>query len=257
MVTYNSAFNCTSARVLLTPAGWKLRGRFLSLVEAAMARTPARAPYYPGAREKYAEATAGRDDVRTVGGGEGTLPWTIVRGLDASARDVAFERELFCPVLFEVPIASEDPVDFLEQAVAFSNERLFGTLSANLVVHPSSLRDPVVGPAVHRAIRSLRHGTVAVNCWTGYAFAFGTTPWGGFPGATLEDPQSGLGLVHNNLMLDGVEKAVIWHPVRHPVKPPVFPSHRATHRIGRSLTYLESRGPLTTLGGVIGGVLRA
>jgi aldehyde dehydrogenase (NAD(P)+) len=222
-----------------------------------MARTPPRVPYYPGARERYAEAIAGRGDVRTVGGGEGTLPWTLVCGLDASSSDPVFGRELFCPVLFEVPIASGDPVEFLARAVDFSNDRLFGTLSANLVVHPSTLRDPATGPEVHRAIRRLRHGTVAVDCWTGYAFGFGTTPWGGFPGATLERPQSGLGLVHNNLMLTGVEKTVVWHPVRHPVKPPIFPSHRATHRIGRSLTYLESSGSLATLGGVTLGVLRS
>jgi aldehyde dehydrogenase (NAD(P)+) len=257
MVTYNSAFNCTSARVLLTPRGWRLRDRFLSLVEAAMARTPARVPYYPGARERYAEATAGRAEVRTVGGGDGTLPWTLVRGVDPQARDVAFQRELFCPVLFEVPIASEDPVEYLAKAVDFANDRLFGTLSANLVVHPSTLRDAALGPRVHEAVRRLRHGTVAVNCWTGYAFGFGTTPWGGFPGANLENPQSGLGLVHNNLMLTGVEKAVVWHPVRHPVKPPIFPSHRATHRVGQALTRLESSGSLLSLGRLVGGVLRS
>jgi aldehyde dehydrogenase (NAD(P)+) len=257
MVTYNSGFNCTSARVLLTPRGWKLRDRFLGLVEAAMARTPARRPYYPGAREKYAQALAGRSDVRTVGGGEGTLPWTIVRGLDARGPDVAFEQELFCPVLFEVPIGSEDPLEFLTQVTAFANDRLFGTLSANLVVHPRSLRDPAVGPAVHRALRELRYGSIGVNLWTGYAFGLGTTPWGGFPGATLEDPQSGLGVVHNNLMLPRVEKAVIWHPVRHLVKPPIFPSHRGTHILGRSLTALETGGSLTALAGVTRGVLRA
>ena len=262
MVTYNSAFNCTSARVLLTPRGWKLREKFLGLVEAAMAKTPARAPYYPGARESYAAAVRGRADVRTVGGRppdgtEPTLPWTIVRGLDPGTRDPAFEQELFCPVLFEVPIASEDPADFLAQAVAFSNDRLFGTLSANLVVHPRTTKDPALAPLVHRAIRDLRYGTVAVNCWTGYAFGFGTTPWGGFPGATLRDPQSGLGLVHNNLMLSRAEKAVIWHPVRHLVKPPILPSHRATHLLGRQLTKLESSGSLLPLLPITAAVLRA
>jgi aldehyde dehydrogenase (NAD(P)+) len=262
MVTYNSAFNCTSARVLLTPRGWKLREKFLSLVEAAMAKTPARVPYYPGAREAYALAVRGRGDVRTVGGrpagGDGArLPWTIVRGLDAGSRDPAFEQELFCPVLFEVPIGSEDPAEYLAQAVAFSNDRLFGTLSANVIVHPRTTKDPALSPLVERALRDLRHGTVAVNCWTGYAFGFGTTPWGGFPGATLRDPQSGLGVVHNNLMLAGVEKAVIWHPVRHLVKPPIFPSHRATHRIARALTRLESSGSLLTLAPITAAVLRA
>ncbi|MFO0584724.1 MAG: aldehyde dehydrogenase family protein [Anaeromyxobacter sp.] len=257
MVTYNSAFNCTSARMLLTPRGWRLREKFLGLVEAAMARTPARRPYYPGAHDAYARATAGRADVRRAGGAEGTLPWTIVRGLDAGAPDPAFAEELFCPVLFEVPVGGEDPAQYLADAVAFSNDRLFGTLSANVVAHPRSLSDPAVGPLVERALRDLRHGTVALNCWTGYAFGFGTTPWGGFPGATLRRPESGLGVVHNNLMLEGVEKAIIRHPARHLVKPPIFPSHRATHLLGRALTRLESSGSLATLLPITGAVLRS
>jgi len=257
MMTYNAGFNCTSARVLVTPRGWRLREKFLSLVEAAMARTPARRPYYPGARERYAQALAGREDVRTVGGGDGTLPWTIARGLDPGRKDVAFEQELFCPVLFEVQLGSEDPAQLLAEATAFANEKLFGTLSANLVVHPRSLKDPSVGRSVHEAVRALRYGSIGVNLWTGYAFGLGTTPWGGFPGATLHDPQSGLGVVHNNYMLPRVEKAVIWHPVRHPVKPPIFPSHGGKHILGRHLTALESRGSLLSLAGVTHGVLRS
>ena len=42
MVTHNASFNCNAAKLLVTPRGWRHRERFLDLVFAAMARTPAR-----------------------------------------------------------------------------------------------------------------------------------------------------------------------------------------------------------------------
>ncbi len=59
-------------------------------------------------------------------------------------------------MLSEVRLASADPVEFLDQAVAFANERLGGTLAATLVVHPKTLAEPRLPEAVERAITRLR-----------------------------------------------------------------------------------------------------
>lgn len=240
MVTHNASFNCNAAKLLVTPRGWRHRGRFLDLVMAAMERAPARLAWYPGAPERHRRLTEGRAGVRTSPARPGTLPWTLVPGLDAAAADPAFDTEPFCSILSETSVGSEDPVEFLAEATRFANERVWGTLSASLVIHPATAADPAAGAAVERAVAELRYGCVTLNVWPGYAFAFGTTPWGAYPGARLDDIQSGRGFVHNALMLDGVVKSVVRHPSVTFPKPPYFPSHRSAHRLGQGLVRLES-----------------
>jgi acyl-CoA reductase-like NAD-dependent aldehyde dehydrogenase len=256
MVTHNASFNCNAAKMLVTARGWRHRDAFLAGAEHYMALAPARKAWYPGAFERYRSLTEGRASIRRVGQGEGALPWTLVTGLDAETEDRAFTTEPFCSILSETSVGSDDPIEFLERAVTFANDRLWGTLSAQLVVHPRTLADPVTGPAVERAIRALRYGTVAVNTWAGYGFAFGTTPWGAYPGSTLTDIQSGRGFVHNTLMLERIEKCVIRHPARTFPKPPTFPSHRTAHLLGRRMTKLETTGSWKHLPGVVAAALQ-
>jgi hypothetical protein len=92
--------------------------------------------------------------------------------------------------------------------VDFANNRLWGTLSADLVIHPKALKDPRIAEAVERAIARLRYGAITVNSWTGFLFAYGTPPWGAYPGSAPANIQSGTGWVHNTSMLENVEKAV-------------------------------------------------
>jgi aldehyde dehydrogenase (NAD(P)+) len=256
MVTQNGSFNCAAARVLVLPRGWRLRERFLTLVVRALGATPPRRGWYPGAAERLAAVVEGRRAVRRVDGARGTVPWTLVTGLDAAAEDRAFAAEVFCPVLVETEVGSEDPVEFLEAATAFANERLWGTLSAAILAPPRVVADPVTGAAVRRAVRRLEYGTVAVNAFTGYGFALGTTPWGGFPGQPLHDVRSGRGFVHNTRMLDGVEKSVVWQPAHHLLKPPYFPSHRTLHRLGPRIVELEGRRSLSALPAAFAAALR-
>ncbi len=253
-VTHNSSFNCNAAKLLVLPGGWSRRGEFLAALERSLARAPPRVPWYPGALDRYRALTEGRAEVRRVGQGEGVLPWTLVTGLDPAAPDPAFTTEPFCALLSETSVGSEDPVEYLARAVDFANARVWGTLAAHLVVHPRTLADARLRRAVEEAIRRLRYGTVAVNVWAGYGFGFGTTPWGAFPGSPLTAIQSGRGFVHNTLMLEGVEKTVIRHPVRTFPKPPYFPSHRTAHRLGRRLVDLEARGWAAMPGVVAAGV---
>ena len=157
-------------------------------------------------------------------------------------RESAFRIEAFCPILFTTELASEDPLEFLEEATTFANERLWGTLSAALLASKRTLSDPATGAAVERAIRRLRYGSVCVNVWPGLAYSSGTGPWGAFPGGLLTDIQSGRGFVHNTRMLERVEKLVMRGPACGLLKLPYFPSHRTAHLLGRRLAYLELDG---------------
>jgi acyl-CoA reductase-like NAD-dependent aldehyde dehydrogenase len=258
MVTHNASFNCIAGKVLVMPRGWPRRDRFLELVLQRLAATPARKAWYPGAEERYRALTDGRREVRRLGGGEGTLPWTLVTGLDAGdPSERAFTTEPFCSILSETEVGSDDPLEYLDAAVRFANERLWGTLSAALSASSRSLADAAVGAAVERAIRALRYGSVCVNLWPGMAYASGTGPWGAYPGAALTDIQSGRGFVHNTCMLEGVEKLVMRGPAWSPVKLPYFPSHRSAHAMGRALTALEARGGWGMLPAVVWAALRA
>lgn len=257
MVTQNGSFNCAAARLLVLPRRWRLRDRFLSLVERALATTPPRRGWYPGAAARVAAAVEGRANVSAVAGAEGTVPWTLVTGVDSAAEDRAFTDETFCSVLVETAVGTEDPLEFLEEAVTFANERVWGTLSAAILAPARIVADSTTGRAVRRAVRRLGYGTVAVNTFSAYGFALGSTPWGGFPGQPLHDIRSGRGFVHNTRMLEGIEKTVVWHPALHPIKPAHFPSHRTLHRLGRRLIPLESRRAWSDLPAVVAAALRA
>ena len=84
-------------------------------------------------------------------------------------------------------------------------------------------------------LQKLRYGTVCINHWPALGFAFGTTPWGGHPSATLEDIQSGRGWVHNTFMLEDIEKCVIRGPLVVKPKPTWFAGHKTAAEIGRKL----------------------
>jgi len=154
------------------------------------------------------------------------LPWTFISSLDPKARDEPlYTQEAFCSVISETRFGHVDPVEFLEQAVEFCNLTLWGTLTANLIVHPQSLKDARINEAVERAIARLRYGVVAVNAFVGMPFVFAAPPWGGYPGSALHDIQSGIGFVHNTSMLQGVEKTIMRAPLTTFPKPGYFASH--------------------------------
>ena len=254
----NAGFNCNTPRVLVTPKGWPARAGLLSAVEHALRAAPMRRAYYPGAEERWQRITAGRREIRQVGqAGRGELPWTLLPGLDATdPSEPAFADEPFCPALSETELGSDDPLEFLERAVEFANNRLWGTLTADLVVHPAALKDSRIGQAVERAIALLRYGVVSVNTWSGFAFVFGSAPWGAYPGSTSSDIQSGTGWVHNTSMLEGIEKTVLRHPLTAVPKPTTFPSHRTAHVVLRRLTRLEERASWARVPGVVAAAMR-
>ncbi|HEY7723958.1 MAG TPA: aldehyde dehydrogenase family protein [Anaeromyxobacteraceae bacterium] len=254
MVVHNASFNCIAGKMLILPRGWRHRERFLDLVLGKMGLAPARRAWYPGAFDRYRDLVAGRA-VRTAGGGDGALPWTLLPGLDASDREErAFRVEPFCSLLSETAVGSDDPAEFLDAAVRFANERLWGTLSAAVIVHPATARGERA--ALDRAVRDLRYGSVCLNLWPGFGYAAGTLPWGAFPGSTLRDVQSGRGFVHDTRMVGAVaEKAVMRAPVRPLAKLPYFPSHRTALELGRRLAALQARG-WTELPGVVAAGIR-
>ncbi len=254
-VVNNASFNCNSAKLLVQPRGWPGREKLRQAMVDALKEVPPRKAYYPGAADRWNELVGGHDKVEKIGApAPDALAWALIPDVDpAKTDDKVFHMEPWCGVISETAIGSDDPVAFLEAAVKFCNEQVWGTLSATLIVHPDSLRDPKVAAAVDKALVDLRYGTVGVNHWPALGFAFGTTPWGAFPGSTAEDIQSGRGWVHNTFMLndDDIEKVIVRGPLVAKPKPVWFAGHKTANQVGRRMVKMEAAPSFWKLPGLV------
>jgi len=257
-MTMNASFFCNSAKMLVIPKGWEGGARFMQAIRDVCATIEPRQAYYPGAEDRWNALVSNRANVTHVGTPKpGALPWSFVGGLDPdNANEVLFHEECFCSVFGEAQLGSADPAAFLETAVDFCNDRLWGTLNATLVVHPRTLKDPVANAAFERAICKLRYGTVAVNTFPGISFVFASAPWGAYPGATLEDIQSGSGFVHNTPMLEGIEKAVIRAPLTVFPKPAFLPGHKTAQTVMRRIVAMEENASWAKVPGIVWAAMR-
>ena len=242
-VVNNASFNCNAAKMLVLARGWAQRDLFLSKLQKALGEVRPRRAYYPGAGERHGSLVRGRDHIRFVGeAGEGALPWTLIPGLDPDdAREPLFSTEPFCGIVSEVSVGSADPAEFLAAATRFCNDTLWGTLSASIVCPSILEEDPVVGAALERAIDELRYGAISVNHWPGLVYGTVTAPWGGHPSSTLADVKSGIGFVHNTVMLGRIEKAVLRGPLMTFPRPPFFYDHRNMAVTGERLMRYYAR----------------
>jgi acyl-CoA reductase-like NAD-dependent aldehyde dehydrogenase len=246
MLVQNAGFNCIAARVIVQHAAWSRRAALNAAIRDSLRRAEPREAYYPGARERWERFTAAHPEAEWFGpDDEGQVPFTFIPDLDASRTDdIAFTTEAFCAVFGEVPLdAPRSVAAFLDSAVEFCNERLWGTLSASLIVHPRTLNDPENREAVERAIDRLRYGSVVVNHWSAAPYAMVSPPWGAAPGSTPSDIQSGDGFVHNTFLLEDVAKTVVRGPFHPPIRPPWFHTHRLLNRLlPRTAPLLAGRG---------------
>jgi aldehyde dehydrogenase (NAD(P)+) len=158
----------------------------------------------------------------------------MITGVEYSQDDRVFRQEPWCTVLSETQVASADPLRFLREAVKFVNDKVWGTLCAGVIVHPELMHDREVANAVEAAIRDLRYGAVALNAWPAAVFALIPAPWGAHPSSTLQDIQSGMGWVHNALMIDVLRAPIKSFPVT-----PWFPGYRTLDQLGRRLVDFE------------------
>ncbi len=217
---------CNTPRVIILHAEWPQRAAFLDALRRVYVRTPLRFAYYPGSQERYQSYLDTHSSVEEIGEPkEGELPWTIITDVDVQNRaDSCFTTEAFCSVVAVALISATGVPEYLERAVAFSNETLWGTLAAGLAVHPISMKDPQVKTAVETAIERLRYGTIGINCSAGLSWVLMTTPWGAFPGSSIYDIQSGDSFVHNTLMFSKPQKTVMYAKFHETPKPIGFVS---------------------------------
>jgi len=224
MLTNNAGFNCNATRVIVQYAGWQQRSQLLQEMLRILAQIPPRRAYYPGAFERHQIFIEEHPEAEHIGlAKEQQLPWTFIAGVDpGNIDDVCFTTEAFCSLFAETALQAKSVPEYIDSAVAFANQHIWGTLNATIIVHPASLKDPAIAAAVERAIENLKYGTVGINIWAGAGFTFGTTTWGAFPGHEINNIQSGMGVVHNTLMFSRAQKSVLWGPFRSVLTPAWF-----------------------------------
>jgi acyl-CoA reductase-like NAD-dependent aldehyde dehydrogenase len=239
MVAHNASFNCAAGKLLITAEGWPQRQQFLAQVEQALADIPPRYAYYPGAQERYQQfldrypqAQPLHDRTETI------VPWTLIADVPAQAGEYALSQEAFCGVLAEVSLKADSEAGWLEQAVNFANQTVWGNLSCVVLVHPSTQQR--FRAEFERAIAALRYGSIGINVWTGIGFLLTATSWGAFPGNSLSEISSGQGVVHNTYLFDHPQKSVVYAPFRIFPTPAWFAGHRTLRRLGQALVEYEA-----------------
>jgi len=253
---HNGGFNCVASQVLIVPADWDRTAGLVAAVENFMRSLGDRPAYYPGAAERTELLAANGRNVRRYGReGDGFVARTLLDADPNAGGERTFTFEAFSSVLGVVRLPG-DTETYVRDAVTFANDRLRGTLGGNLIVHPATMR--VHRDAFDRAVADLRYGCIGVNAWTGVGFLTCQTPWGAYPGHTISDVGSGIGVVHNSYLFSRSQKTVVYAPFA-PFprslfgygatllpKPPWFVSNRNQLKIGMALCDFEmSKTPWT------------
>jgi len=238
MRLHNAGHNCIAAQTLVVSSDWPQRAEFLAAVRAVFDRLAPRPPWYPGAAARMTAIRASHPTAEDHGG-------RLVIDVAADSGDDLFRTECFAPILVVTELPGTG-AEFLRAAIAFSNDRLEGTLGANVIIRPGDRR--ALGAAFDDAIAELRYGTIAINAWTGVGFMLSRGVWGAYPGGTLDAVGSGIGVVHNAHLIANPERMIVTGPfaefprsLRHGEcsllpKPPWFVTSRSALETARRLT---------------------
>ena len=229
-IANNSSFNCIATKVVLTSRHWAQRQRFLDRIDQRLRSLPARPAWYPGAADLHQKATG--EPVSN-----GCLQPKLLRDVHQESHPHWFAREWFIPIAVETTVEGESIEDFCA-AVSQVVHDLPGNLAAS-VTRPDGMATHDEA-RVELFIEHVRYGVVAVNAWSALAYAVGNIPWGGFPGGTIEAPESGLGYVHNPYFLPLVQNSILRSPLRVWPTPPWFPWHSKGGRLAKGVAEMYS-----------------
>ncbi len=258
---HNGGYNCIAGQTVLVSSEWPQKDAFRDAIRDVLNEVPARAAWYPGSDDRVSAALESYPQAERLGPSNQRLLVDVT--VDD---DIMRNTEYFAPVLgfLELPGQGQE---FVDRAVNTVNDDFLGTLGANVIVAPETMR--YLGHDFDEAIAKLRYGTIAINAWTALGFLTAAAPWGAYPGHTLENVESGIGVVHNALLLENPEKTVVRGPfrpfprsVRHGEfalfpKPPWFVTSRSAAATGRLLTEFAAKPGWLRLPGIFAKAFRA
>ena len=258
MKLHNASYNCVSVQCLLVQDTWSGTPKLLNAFEKTVQSHAQRHAYYPGSQDRQARFEQHNANSRRIDRGPHVPALSIAQLQETDDPNWSMENEVFAPALNIRRLASTDPEAFLREAIAWANENLYGTLGSNILIHPATIRE-IGRQKFERILADFKYGMIAVNAWTGVGFLLPTLPWGGFPGASLQNVGSGIGTVHNTMMIENSERTVLEGPFR-PFprslfsrtpsimpRPPWFVTAKKQNAVGRQLTHFYHRPSLAKL----------
>ncbi len=261
MKLHNGGFNCIAAQVLILSESWPLSAPFLEAIQKTIASIEEREPYYPGALDRVKAAREKHAEFQDFGESR-----TLITKLSSEEDANAFTQEFFCSALAQTSLPQRDPEAFLRAAVAFANQRLHGTLGANILIHPKTQK--ALGSTFEDILADLNYGTIGVNGWVGLGFLMARATWGAHPGHARNDIQSGQGVVHNAMLFDKPKKTVVRAPFREfPAsmlngemtmlpRPPWFVTNKMGHQVMRRVARFSARPAWKHVPGIFAAALR-
>ena len=244
---HNAGFNCIACQVLVMPKKWSKKENLMTTLISILKESK-RFNYYPGSDERVDEYRQKSDQPLSIN--NNTEAACFINKISSEVENWHGQNEVFASAMSICEIENNDAKSYLEKAILFANEKLYGSLGANILIHPKTIEE-IGKQNFEKIIQNLKYWTIAVNGWSALGFLLSQCPWGAYPGHTLEDIQSGIGTVHNALMLSDTERSVIWAPWR-PFprgilsgqfsmlpKPPWFISNKRQDKLGMLLTRFE------------------
>ncbi|KAJ1467673.1 Aldehyde/histidinol dehydrogenase, partial [Baffinella frigidus] len=237
----NNSCNCLSPKVLVLAAEWEHRQAFLAHLRQELSLTKQWPPYYPGTKQRYQAFKDHYPEAESLGAGPGVapnesgewlagpgvrnigapLPFLLIDLADGGAKgreEYCLNNEAFAPVLAIASIPGDaTPRAFAAAASDFCNDKVMGSLTAAVILHPTlEAADTTIADVF---ASKLRYGGIGINTAGQFHYMIDTLPWGAHPGETLDALESGQGYVKNTLGVKGVRKSVVRFPFRSPVIP--------------------------------------
>jgi acyl-CoA reductase-like NAD-dependent aldehyde dehydrogenase len=254
---YNAGYACPTPRLMIQSKNWNLRQELNQAIIEVFSEVETRNAYYPGSQEIHARFVSAHPNAHQLGEpAEGHLPWTFISGVDSNnLNDICFQEEAFCGLLSETAIEEDSVPRYLDRAVEFVNDHVWGTLNSIIIIHPKSLKDPAINAAFENAIANLHYGTVAINQYPAISYFLGFTTWGSFPGQDIYDIQSGIGFTNNYLMFERPQKSVMRAPFKFFPDPFTIRNKRA-HEFGKKMAEFEVSPSLLKVPGIAWSVFR-
>ena len=211
----NGGHACISPQVVIVDADWPQKGLFLNRLRHYLAEAPTEVCYYPGGMKNYEKFRINYPQAQILGQKKKYFdkqlnPLFIPEVENDSS---ALNEEAFTMVLAQTSIKGTggDSLKFLNKAVQFCNEKVFGDLGCSVIVDPRTARR--IGSSIDDCIAKLEYGIIGVNVWCAMIAIFPQLTWGAFPGNTAWNIESGVGQLSNGYMFDQIEKSVLWTPM--------------------------------------------
>lgn len=214
---FNGGQVCAHPQVIITSAQWPQRQEFLEAVKKYIGLNPAMTAFYPEVVQNFErirgllEKEKGPDiqvvTPRPIAPLLKDETYRAVFATNLPQDSVITKEEFFCACSGEISLDTPDNIAaFLPEAVKFANEKIKGCLNATII---AKVNTPDEQEVLDKALCDLKYGSVGVNAWGLDVFIHPQLVWGGYPGASFKDLQSGIGFLGNIQGYDNVLKAVL------------------------------------------------